>query len=214
MKIIPKKLIVIGDSSVYGWGDTEGGGWCERLKMDWISKTNKPIIYNLGIRGDGLERVAKRCISEWEVRGELRRQTPDGILLSIGLNDTARIGSIEGRPQLSLDAFQYGLNQLLSKISSLTNIFVMGLTPVDELKMPFAECLWYSNKACKEYEKIIEEACLTSNVNFLATFKEMSGDPRYKNWISNDGLHLNSSGHKWIYQRLKSWDNLINWSKQ
>ena len=26
---LPKQLVVIGDSSVYGWGDNEGGGWCE-----------------------------------------------------------------------------------------------------------------------------------------------------------------------------------------
>ena len=32
---LPKQLVVIGDSSVYGWGDNEGGGWCERLRKDW-----------------------------------------------------------------------------------------------------------------------------------------------------------------------------------
>ena len=30
---LPKQLVVIGDSSVYGWGDNEGGGWCERLSL-------------------------------------------------------------------------------------------------------------------------------------------------------------------------------------
>ena len=44
MPILPKQLVVIGDSSVYGWGDTEGGGWCERLRKDWIKIPNAPII--------------------------------------------------------------------------------------------------------------------------------------------------------------------------
>ena len=30
MTTAPRKLVVIGDSGVYGWGDPEGGGWCER----------------------------------------------------------------------------------------------------------------------------------------------------------------------------------------
>ncbi len=34
---LPKQLVVIGDSSVYGWGDNEGGGWCERLRKDWCN---------------------------------------------------------------------------------------------------------------------------------------------------------------------------------
>ena len=42
---LPKQLVVIGDSSVYGWGDNEGGGWCERLRKDWINNQNGPVIY-------------------------------------------------------------------------------------------------------------------------------------------------------------------------
>ena len=32
-----KKLIIIGDSGVYGWGDLEGGGWSERLRQNWLN---------------------------------------------------------------------------------------------------------------------------------------------------------------------------------
>ena len=35
MNSLPKHLVAIGDSSVYGWGDNEGGGWCERLRKDF-----------------------------------------------------------------------------------------------------------------------------------------------------------------------------------
>ena len=53
---LPKQLVVIGDSSVYGWGDNEGGGWCERLRKDWCNNHNGPVIYQLGVRGDGIEK--------------------------------------------------------------------------------------------------------------------------------------------------------------
>jgi aminopeptidase N len=56
---IPRKLIVLGDSGVYGWGDPEEGGWCERLRRHWMGLPGAPVLYPLGVRGDGLERVAR-----------------------------------------------------------------------------------------------------------------------------------------------------------
>ena len=141
MNNLPKQLIVIGDSSVYGWGDNEGGGWCERLRKEWIYSKNCTIIYPLGIRGDGIEKVASRWQSEWLSRGETRRNKPKGILLNVGLNDTARIGQKDGRHLLDIEGFAYGLERLINDIKNKTDLFVMGLTPVDESKMPFANCL-------------------------------------------------------------------------
>ena len=35
-QVCNKKLIVFGDSGVYGWGDPKYGGWCEMLKKNWM----------------------------------------------------------------------------------------------------------------------------------------------------------------------------------
>ena len=209
MPVLPKQLVVIGDSSVYGWGDTEGGGWCERLRKDWSKIQNAPIIYQLGVRGDGIEKVSSRWEKEWSSRGETRRNKPKAILLNVGLNDTPTIGQKNGRHQLEINGFEYGLERLIFEMKSQTQVFVIGLTPVDEDKMPFAGCLWYSNDFCHSYERRMEEVCINQNVPFLPTFREMYSDLRSKNWISDDGIHLNSNGHLWIYQRLKSWDCLL-----
>tara|TARA_Y100001968_G_C19299930_1_gene688515 strand:- start:401 stop:1075 length:675 start_codon:yes stop_codon:yes gene_type:complete len=208
----PKKLIVIGDSSVYGWGDKDGGGWCERLRRNFMNLPNAPIIYPLGIRGDGLENVAKRWQQEWKVRGELRRQVPDGILLSIGLNDTAKVGQPNGRSQLSSEAYGFGLYQLLKEIKINTTLFLIGLTPVDELAMPFADCLWYSNKSCSIYESKIEEVCLELNIPFLPIYNKLTNQKEWRNFIEPDGIHLNSDGHYWIYKQVKTWKPLLDWS--
>jgi len=207
----PKQLIVIGDSSVYGWGDKEGGGWCERLKKDWLNQKDSPIIYQLGVRGDGIEKVAYRWEKEWSSRGETRRNKPKGILLNVGLNDTARVGQINGRAQMEIDGFEYGFERLINEMRSHTEVFVIGLSPVDERKMPFGGCLWYSNEYCNAYEKRMEEVCINQNVPFLSTFREMNSDRRSINWLSNDGIHLNSDGHFYIYQRLRSWEVLQEW---
>tara|TARA_Y100001968_G_scaffold299721_1_gene310586 strand:- start:1839 stop:2483 length:645 start_codon:yes stop_codon:yes gene_type:complete len=209
----PKQLIVIGDSYVYGWGDPDGGGWCERLRQRWMKLPEAPVIYQLGIRGDGLENVAKRWRQEWMIRGELRRKVPDGLLLTIGLNDTARIGREDGRPQLSSEAFHYGLERLLADMSKQTKVMMMGLTPVKEERMPFADCLWYSNKACSNYENQIEETCLGLDIPFLPTHRTMIKEQGWHKWIKEDGIHLNSLGHLWVYEQVSNWKSLIKWAK-
>ena len=213
MPVFPKQLVIIWDSYVFGWGDTEGGGWCERLRKDWSKIQNAPIIYQLGVRGDGIEKVSFRWEKEWSSRGETRRNKPKAILLNVGLNDTPTIGQKNGRHQLEINGFEYGLERLIFEMKSQTQVFVIGLTPVDEDKMPFAGCLWYSNDFCHSYERRMEEVCINQNVPFLPTFRDMYSDRRSKNWISDDGIHLNSNGHLWIYQRLKSWDNLKKWKE-
>ena len=207
-----RQLIILGDSGVYGWGDREGGGWCERLRKSWMTIPTAPVIYPLGIRGDGLERVAKRWQKEWQCRGELRRKLPDGVVLSVGLNDTARVGRMDGRPQLSAEGFRFGLQQLLKEIRQNTFVMMMGLTAVDEAVMPFADCLWYSNAAAAIYEAQIEEVCLEADVPFLSLHAAMLSEPAWLSWLEPDGIHLNEDGHHWIHQKVKAWKGLQTWA--
>ncbi len=213
MRKYPKKLIFFGDSGVYGWGDTERGGWCERLRQEWMKVPNAPVIYSLGIRGDGLESVAKRWKQEWNCRGELRRSFPNGLVISVGINDSAKVGSPKGRSQLSAEAFRFGLKQLLTEIKAETDVMVMGITAVDESAMPFAECLWYTNEAGVIYEAQIEETCLELDIPFLALHKEMSSSENYLNLLEPDGIHLNSEGHQWIFSKLSIWKALLKWAE-
>ncbi len=209
----PKKLLIFGDSGVYGWGDIEGGGWCERLRREWMNYPNAPVIYQLGVRGDGLENVAKRALSEFSVRGELRRQVPEGILISVGLNDSARIGRKDGRPQLSSEAYQFGMHQLLSGLKTKANVMVVGLTPVDEVSMPFAECLWYSNETISVYESQLEETCLELDLPFFPLHNLILSESNWIRFLESDGIHLNAEGHNWIYERISSWSTLLSWSE-
>jgi lysophospholipase L1-like esterase len=209
---IPRKLIVVGDSGVVGWGDPEEGGWCERLRRHWMGLPQGPVLYPLGVRGDGLERVSARMDQEVRVRGELRRQMPHGILLAVGLNDCARIGRRDGRPQLDHDAFLFGLQQLLTQAQQLAPVLMLGLTPVDEAVMPYAEVLWYQMELVLHYEGLIAEACQEANVPFLPLLDSLTADPSWLQWLSPDGIHLNSEGHRQVYERIRDWSPLLQWA--
>ena len=47
MAMAPRQLVVLGDSGVHGWGDRLGGGWCERLRLEWMGLPDAPVIYPL-----------------------------------------------------------------------------------------------------------------------------------------------------------------------
>lgn len=209
---ISRKLIVLGDSGVYGWGDPEQGGWCERLRRHWMGLPDGPVLYPLGVRGDGLERLSARLEAEVGVRGELNRQRPQGILLAIGLNDSARVGRPDGRHQLAPDAFLFGLQQLLRRARAIAPVLVLGLTPVDGAAMPFADVLWYELNTVRRYEGLLEEACLEADVPFLPLLEALLGDPRWLRWLGPDGLHLNGDGHAEVFQRLRQWPALLQWA--
>ncbi|MEB3172843.1 MAG: GDSL-type esterase/lipase family protein [Cyanobacteriota bacterium] len=209
---IPKKLIALGDSGVYGWGDPLEGGWCERLRRHWMELPGGPVLYNLGVRGDGLERLSARLEREVACRGELRRQQPQGMVLGIGLNDCARVGRRDGRHQLDPEGFLFGLEQLLPLARQIAPVFVIGLTPVLEESMPYAEVLWYQLDDIRRYERLLEAACLEADVSFLPLLESLLADPDWPRWLSNDGLHLNSDGHRQIYERLRHWPALLQWA--
>ena len=208
----PKQLVVIGDSGVLGWGDRLAGGWCERLRLSWMQLPEAPVVYPLGVRGDGLERVNARWRTEWACRGELRRKMPDAVLLSVGLNDTARVGSRDGRQQLTPEAFVFGLSQLLDEIRQSASVMVMGMTAVDEHVMPYAECLWYSNNDIEAMEAAAAEACRDIDVPFLSLHGDMLAEPDWLTWMEPDGIHLNSDGHGWIERKISAWPALMAWA--
>jgi lysophospholipase L1-like esterase len=213
VEAVPRKLIVLGDSGVYGWGDGEHGGWCERLRRHWMGLPGGPVLYNLGVRGDGIERLAARLGAEVHCRGELRRQRPQGLLLGIGLNDSARVGRADGRHQLAPEAFLFGLQQLLREAQALAPVHVLGLTPVLEEAMPFAGLLWYGLETVRRYEALLEEACLEADVPFLPLLEGFLADPDWPQWLCSDGLHLNGEGHRRLYERVQRWPALLEWAE-
>ena len=141
----PLRIVAIGDSIVYGYGDFVGGGWVERLRRQWMSPGQRDrVLYNLGVRGDRTADVQRRLEIEFNTRGELRNRVPDVILLSVGTNDSPRLGKPNGRSFTQFSDFQQQIADLLDLGSSLAPILFIGMTPIDESKMPFLDCLYYN----------------------------------------------------------------------
>jgi lysophospholipase L1-like esterase len=132
--------------------------------------------------------------------------------LAVGLNDAARIGRPDGRQQLAPEAFLFGLQQLLRDARQLEPVFVLGLTPVLEEAMPWAEVLWYSMADVGLYEGLLEEACMEADVPFLPLLAPFLEEPHWQRWLSADGLHCNSEGHEFLFERVRRWPPLLAWA--
>ena len=92
---VPLKVLALGDSLVYGFGDPIRGGWVEQLRRQWMAPDSLGhVMYNLGIRGDGVQQVSQRLDAEFHCRGELRHRVPDVIILSVGTNGIVRTREI------------------------------------------------------------------------------------------------------------------------
>ena len=119
--------------------------------------------------------------------------------------------SIEILDYKIIERLSFQIQRLLEEIKAKSYVMVLGLTPVNETKMPFAECLWYSNKACAKYERQIEETCLNLDIPFLPIHEAMRSESCWKDLLEADGIHLSPNGHIWMYEKIKSWKPLKQW---
>ncbi len=207
----PLKLVVLGDSLVYGFGDHEGGGWVERLRRQWMLPGSPGhVLYNLGVRGDRVQQVTQRLENEFRHRGELRNRVPDAIILSVGLNDSPRIQSPHGRNYTDFEQFKTTLDTLLDQSLPLCPVLFVGMVPVDESKMPFQNCLYYNHADQYRYKEATRLACLQRQIPYLDIFETWlnRGNNWWRSRLTQDGLHPNVLGYQSLLHDVLQWEPL------
>jgi len=208
----PLKIIAIGDSIVYGYGDFVGGGWVERLRRQWMSpESDDRVLYNLGVRGDRVVNVTQRLAQEFNRRGELRHQVPDAILLSVGTNDSPRLRKPDGRLFTDFTEFKQQLNTLLDLSTSLAPVFFVGMIPVDESKMPFYDCFYYNHLDQYRYKETALQACQARQIPYLDLFDLWlsRGETWLRSQYGKDGLHPNVQGYENLFHDISTWQAII-----
>ncbi|NES79879.1 MULTISPECIES: GDSL-type esterase/lipase family protein [Okeania] len=207
----PLKIVALGDSLVYGFGDYEGGGWVERLRRQWMLPDSPGhVLYNLGVRGNRVLQVEQRLEHEFRHRGELRNRQPDIIILSVGVNDSARVQRPDGRYYTDFSKFKTILDNLLDTSKQLCPVLFVGMVPVNLDKMPFQDCLYYSHEDQFIYKEATRLACLKRKIPYLDVFEKWLS--RGENWwrlrLCPDGIHPNVAGYKALLQDVLDWEYL------
>ena len=194
-------ILIFGDSITWGAWDEEGG-WVQRLKKDIDKKVIESnfdyydSIYNVGISGNNTDDLLERFESEAVRRLDEDEETI--LVFAIGINDSLHYINQPDSPKVPLDRFQSNLRKLIddAKVFSDTIAFI-GLTIVDESKMPRKEEKYWANDRIKKYNEVLKNICMESNIPFL----EMLDIIDIKDLP--DGLHPDSTGHEKMFQRIK-----------
>jgi lysophospholipase L1-like esterase len=166
------------------------------------------VLYNLGVRGDGVKQVEERLEHEFRRRGELRNRVPDAIILSVGVNDSARVGRPTGRNYTDFDSFQQELANLLNQAQRLCPVLFVGMVPVDETKMPFLDCFYYTHADQYRYKEATRLACLRRQIPYLDIFDVWlnRGTQWWTKRLSSDGLHPNVMGYRALLDDVLDWE--------
>ena len=203
---VPLKVVALGDSLIYGYGDPEGGGWVERLRRQALSPERPgPILYNLGVRGDTILHVLRRFEAEFRQRGELRNRLPDRLILSVGVNDSARLGRVTERHLVAFSDFQTALAELLDRASQICPTVFIGMVPVNEQKMPFLDALYFNHEDQYLYKEATRLACQERQIPYLDTFEIWRQREKWADLLCSDGLHPNVQGYETLLNDIGRW---------
>ncbi|MCU0532413.1 MAG: GDSL-type esterase/lipase family protein [Hydrococcus sp. Prado102] len=199
----PMRIIALGDSLIYGFGDSVGGGWVERLRKHF----GHPL-YNLGIRGSRVAHVDHRLEQELRRRGKWFYCLSDLIILSVGVHDSPRVGRRYGRTLTNFYVFQSQLANLLDKTKQLAPVVFVGMIPVDEGKMPFLDCLYYNYADQYRYKEATRLACQVRRIPYLDTFDfwMKRGEDWLRSRLCPDGFHPNVKGYETLLEDILNWE--------
>lgn len=200
------KLLIFGDSIVYGAWDTDKGGWVQRIKSFLDEETlseseNEYTIYNLGVSGNTTEDLLERF--EFETKQRLKDDGEELIFIfAIGVNDSQFIHS-KNNLRFSPEEYKDNLDKLLNLAQKFSSrIIFIGLTPVDETKtIHWDTDKSYKNEYIQKFNEILRSFCKENNICFIEIFEKLIKE-NYQDLLE-DGLHPNSEGHKKIFEAIK-----------
>lgn len=166
------------------------------------------VFYNLGVRGDRVDQVRDRLSQEFRYRGEIRNRVPDLLILSVGTNDSARVGRPLGRNYTEFEDFEQSLADLLHQAHQLCPVLFVGMAPVNEAAMPFSEVLYYSQREQWRYKEATRLACSSHNIPYLDVMDLWlsRGEAWCRAQLSDDGLHPNVQGYRALLEDILTWD--------
>ncbi len=196
------KIIIFGDSIVWGAYDEEGG-WTSRLRKNSDRKIlhgSAPSfeIYSLGIAGDTSQDVRIRFDNEMKARSggdDIKL-----IIFSVGVNDSL-LEVANQTNRIPIKNYQANLEFFIKQSKNYSkNVLCLGLTPVDEDKlksMPWPKTHVFLNREIKKYDEVIRAMTIQYNLDFIDIYKEFNDTILER--LMFDGLHPNSRGHELIY---------------
>ncbi|HSW88796.1 MAG TPA: GDSL-type esterase/lipase family protein [Candidatus Saccharimonadales bacterium] len=198
--MLPKKIVAIGSSTLFGRVDPQGGGYIGRLRSWHEENDPHNAVFNLGISGETTADMLKRLVSEAIIRN------PNLIILTSGSNDTRRIGSKNSPVNTSLEQFRKNINEMIRQAKQIAPIVFVSIYPINESNTAplryWHDTYYYLLQDAIEYAQAVKEICNDNNIPYLDIFNKWLKED-YFEYLFEDGLHANAKGHEIIFNSLK-----------
>lgn len=199
------RIVFIGDSIVHGVGDNANlGGWPGRLLRAEQRLEMAFTFYNLGIRSDTSDDIAKRWLSESTAR--LPPSIPSIYVFSFGLNDAT---SINDDVRVPLERSLENARMMLNAAKSRARVLWIGPTPIDETSQPVTTSIGTmqtkSNTVTHAYNEGYKILADELQIPYLDLFTHFNEQTAWEEFLF-DGVHPNASGYDAIASLVQQWD--------
>lgn len=176
------RVAVIGDSFVQGVRDPQRLGWVGRLPL--CAEGVDLTVYNLGIRRDTSEDVARRWVREVEVR--LKDGHAYGACFSFGVNDTTAEGQSTRVPHDRSVAALTGIARSAANLG--WSKLVVGPPPVaDEVQ----------NERIAQLDDAYSKVGEREGFTYVSIFRDLLANPVWMKQVAEeDGSHPSSAGYR------------------
>jgi len=191
------RVLVIGDSIVYGAWDT-AGGWVDRVKAVMHARAvetqgaTKVQVFNMGVGGDSSTRVLARL--EHDITTRYKAGWPPVLVLSFGTNDGREK---DGQAETSIEEFEQNVRDIIGIAQKYSDkILFVGTVPLGQPSVVFKDHEYFDDRV-RSYDEKLREVVAEAGIRYvsLRTVFEAHGlDGLY----AYDVVHCNDAGHALI----------------
>ena len=179
-------IVFFGASTVEGVRDSVWGGFVTRLANRAFTERKRARIFNLGIAGD----TSREYVNRTE---EIAARRADHVVFLLGCNDVPR--DRDGDPAIRVPVEEYEANLRRLFGASERRRTLITSFPVD------AERTGVRREVFKTYLDAARRAAIDEGLEIVDVYEDWDGAARTE-WLSSDGLHLNSDGYEWLADRV------------
>jgi lysophospholipase L1-like esterase len=190
-----RRIFIFGDSIAFGRGVKNNENWASEIHDFFDTNYNEEnIVFNLAIPSETSTELNARFEKEMKIR--IKSKTVEDynlVIIAIGIND-CKLKLKES--QVTKDHFLKNIDEIIDIAEKYADkIVFIGLT-----KVKGKEIGQFKNTLIREYNDLLEVACLSKKIMFIDIFKKWPACS--DNYYCEDGVHLNKTGHKYIAERI------------
>jgi lysophospholipase L1-like esterase len=186
------RICFVGDSMIAGTGDPEHLGWAGRVCAQAATQGIALTAYNLGVRRETSEDIAKRWASECAPRLPATSQTH--LVFSFGVNDMT---PASGRTRVSIEDSVDNLQVILAQAKTQHQILMVGPPPIADARQ---------NERIADLSGQYSVICERLNVPYLPVVEALGTNTTWMQQVAKfDGAHPQAEGYMEFAKLVLNW---------